>query len=355
MGATLAALGGLFAVLTATSATGAGAHPRPVPAADGTCRNPGTAAPMVFVHGLDGSPSSFISHGDPSLASTLSALPGVSASYFDYQAYASEWVTDPHIGPALARDIACLADTSTANGGPGKVIVVTHSMGGLALRDAAAQTVAGRSVAARIGLAVTVAAPNTGSWIDGVVHTATVAATPKQSATAQSVTAGILDAVRTACDAPNGTSGPAADLLSVCGLVLAPDTPGGQAMVPGSKQLAALAPLPLSVPLYAVAGDTDLTTTLDPGGLGPLPPVTVAVPVAVGDLLVKPDSALAEANHPGPYSGSYTDTCTVNLNRLTDATTLATVGWGGCTHGGLLYASPVTAAVTGDVTRYLTS
>jgi triacylglycerol lipase len=330
-----------------------------ISAAEAACTDPGQAIPVLFVHGLDSSPSDFTRYGDPNLASALTSLPGVSASYFDYHAYSSDWVTNPHIGPALADDIACLADTSKAHGGSGRVIVVAYSMGGLALREAASQTVAGTSVASRIGLAVTIATPNTGSWIDGVARSAidgvARSAIDGRSAHApgaaleQLVAAQIESLVRQVCAAQGDDSDVLSGLIEVCGELGSADSPAGRALVPGSAQLDALAPLPVSVPLFAVAGDIQVTTpAVDVGPMS----ITVSIPAAIGDLLVKPDSALAETGHEGPFSGRYTDRCTENLTHLA-VVNVQRSGWTGCEHGELLYAPAVTAAVVADVDHYL--
>jgi triacylglycerol lipase len=304
-----------------------------------------------MIHGFNGSPADFSGHGAPSLASVLSALPGVAATYFNYQTYASDWVTDPHIGPALAADIACLGDTSRSNGGSGKVILVAHSMGGLAVRYAAAQRIGGRSVATRIGLVVTVATPNTGSWIDGMV-TSTARSVeghlPTKGAASNVAANQILALARRACGSGSPNSGAAAEVASFCGLVLSPDSPAGRALVPGSRQLAALPRLPDSLPLFAVAGDIELTT--GPLAFGPVTlPLSVALPLDVGDLLVTPASALAGANHPGALSGHYTDACSEPLADLDERGSAVP----SCSHTALLDAPPVTAAVTKVVRRYL--
>jgi pimeloyl-ACP methyl ester carboxylesterase len=84
---------------------------------------------------------------------------------FDYGPVSTEWVTEPKIGRALAERIVCIAEESKRVGGPGVVIVVAHSMGGLAARLASSMTVDGRRVAERIGLVVTVGTPNLGSFL----------------------------------------------------------------------------------------------------------------------------------------------------------------------------------------------
>jgi triacylglycerol lipase len=267
-------------------------------------------------------------------------MPGIAASYFNYASVSTQWVTNPAIGPALARDIACLADSSAAGGGPGRVIVIAHSMGGLALRQAASDTVGREGVASRIGLAVTVATPNLGSWIDGLVGGRSASAGADLGLLRRFVaTAGRV------CSVASPQSGTGGALQQVCSLVTAPFSPAAQAMVPGSAQLAALPVLPASLPVFAVAGDITLTS-----GVGPL--ANVALPVRVGDLLVYPQSALAEANPSGPGGGSYTADCTMAVSQLTDG---RAGGWTGCSHGGLLYDPSVISAVERSVTAYLSA
>lgn len=76
---------------------------------------------------------------------------------FDYEDYNQQWVNDPNIGPKLADTIACLAQLSRDGGGNGKVVVLTHSMGGLAARYAA--DIVGND----IGLVITIGTPHHGS------------------------------------------------------------------------------------------------------------------------------------------------------------------------------------------------
>jgi pimeloyl-ACP methyl ester carboxylesterase len=326
-----------------TSSHAPGHPPAGLPAADGTCADPGRNTPILFVHGLNGSPADFTGRS-PSLASTLAATPGVTESFFDYAAASNQWVTDPRIGPALARDIACLADRSKLNGGPGKVIVVAHSMGGLALRQAASDTVGTEAVATRIGLAVTIATPNTGSWIDGLAGGRNTPRPGSADATTQRYAQAILNLATTICGSASPATAPGGPLTALCGLVAEPASPAAQAMVPGSDQLSALPALPAAIPLYAVAGNIRLQTVT------PLVHTRVDVPVQVGDLLVRPDSALAEAGHPGTGSGTFTANCDMSVSQLTDG---HPTGWPGCTHGGLLYDPGVSQAVAADVRAYL--
>lgn len=76
---------------------------------------------------------------------------------FNYASYNQQWVTDSNIGPKLADTISCLAQLSRDGGGNGKVIVLAHSMGGLATRYAA------ESVGNDIGLVITIGTPHHGA------------------------------------------------------------------------------------------------------------------------------------------------------------------------------------------------
>jgi triacylglycerol lipase len=268
----------------------------------------------------------------------------VTESFFDYAAESNQWVTDPRIGPALARDITCLADSSALDGGPGKVIVVAHSMGGLALRQAASDTVGTEAVAGKIGLAVTIATPNTGSWIDGLAGGRNTPPAGSVDATTQRYAQAILTLATTICGSASPATAPGGALTAMCGLVAEPVSPAAQAMVPGSDQLSALPALPGAIPLYAVAGNIQLQTVT------PLVHTRVDVPVQVGDLLVKPDSALSEAGHTGTGSGSFTAKCDMSVSQITE---VHSTGWPGCTHGGLLYDAGVSQAVAADVRAYL--
>jgi hypothetical protein len=97
--------------------------------------------------------------------------------------------------------------------------------------------------------------------------------------------------------------------------------------------------------VFAVAGSIRLVA-----GLGS---ISAALPVDLGDLLVRPSSALAEAGRTGPGSGSFTDTCSENISRLlSDPAALSRVG---CEHGELLFAAPVRQGIEGAVGAYLAS
>ena len=84
--------------------------------------------PVLFVHGITSGPSTWTRHeikGGASIADRVAGVGGASVWAFDYSKWSLDWVTEPHIGPMLAKAIACLA-TLTGH----RVILIDHSMGG---------------------------------------------------------------------------------------------------------------------------------------------------------------------------------------------------------------------------------
>lgn len=272
----------------------------------------GTAIPVLLVHGFGEGPGVW-SEGAPSMAGAIGAIPGVKVVSFDYKAKNTQWVTNHLIGACLATWITSLAG---AAGGPGKVIIVAHSMGGLAVRCAVdpkcvntdnTGTPWPAADAHQIRLVITLGTPNTGSF---------------------AVTAGgkLTSAGRIACPAilalkisPNLPQQPCPDVL---GELFGGNSPAAQAMEVGpdgkpSKALSALPPLPSTIALDAIAGQITTTTTSLFGN----PPFLVSGPNFPGDLIVSPASALDGAPptspahpgtstpHPGPGSGAVTIPC----------------------------------------------
>lgn len=124
----------------------------------------GTKVPVLLVHGFNSNPRMWSEGGASSMSSALRKLDGIKiVAPFDYESSHFDWVTSSNIGPKLATTIDCLSQASRKGGGSGKVIVVAHSMGGLATRDAASRIVDGRKIADELGLVVTLGTPNTGS------------------------------------------------------------------------------------------------------------------------------------------------------------------------------------------------
>lgn len=110
--------------------------------------------PVILVHGWTGS-----SQDMRPLAAALGAALPVTPLLFDYANVSSEWAAQPVIEGCLAEFIAQVARDYRNVGGNGKVVVVAHSMGGLAARFAAQE----RGVAADLAGLVTVDTPHQGS------------------------------------------------------------------------------------------------------------------------------------------------------------------------------------------------
>jgi hypothetical protein len=179
----------LAATIATTFAVGAvGAAPIAANAAPQTsvsCADPGTKDPVLLVHGWNSDTSTWRSATGPGRPFDLNSS-SMSVSTFVYggsssadKALSLQWVTQAGIGHELALTIKCLAGKSAAAGGTGKVLLVAHSMGGLAIRCATDERAADArpsgcnsagegpvpGVAADIGLVVTFGTPNTGSFL----------------------------------------------------------------------------------------------------------------------------------------------------------------------------------------------
>lgn len=169
----------------------------------------GDRVPVVQVHGLDSDSEIWDSMGEE-----LEEINEIFPERFDYRAASKEWVTHEDIGPKLARFIDCLAQASIEGGGKGKVIILAHSMGGLATRYAVNEAVGDRLVADEVGLVITIGTPHWGSDI--------------------------------------------AQLCEWFGFMPKCDGSAPLAMKPGSEELVNLPEFPDSIPVRAIAGDVTI-------------------------------------------------------------------------------------------------
>lgn len=247
------------------------------------CTVDGSAMPVLLVHGFADSPEVWET-GSPSMVQVLGRVPGVFvAPPFDYSRASLQWVDDPAIGPALAQRIDCLARASAAAHGRGRVVVVAHSMGGLALRYAASQHVGDRAVADDIARVVTIATPEDGSFL--------ASAATRLWQRAKGPNPSLLGALlRVGCGPPAHTD-QGAPLAPLCQLLSQSRTPAARAMETGSPQLASLPRFPPSMRVDAIAGDVSLTVRVFGGP-------TTALDQA-GDLVVGAGSAADRAGGTG--------------------------------------------------------
>lgn len=296
----LAILSWTAALPAFASAAGLSSNPEPCPGVSAALHL-GTAAPVLLVHGFNESPGAFTGEGSPTLENAISsAFPGaVKVVTFDYSKWSRLWVTFTLIGPQLAKCITWLAHTSAQQKGPGQVIIVAHSMGGLAVRCAVDPTCASDQAADPnlIGLVITLGTPNTGSQPQSLGP--------------------VLDTVCTT--------------LSWCNdLLILRDSPAAQAMTPGSGDLDKLPFLPVAVPVDAVAGRITVTTNLFGHKY---------VLKDLGDVIVPVSSALADAKQGALHDGPGANKTTVNCGTVS-VTQLA--GWAKESASKLAPAPPVT-------------
>lgn len=185
--------------------------------------------------------------------------------------------------------------------------MLAHSMGGLALREAAQVVIDGFPVARRVGLAITIGTPHRGSpW-------------------ATAVGVGLVQY----CLSPTGR------LLSlVRGCVLADAI---RAMQPGSRELAQLPSMPHTMPLRAIAGDVTLYDPLNNGHR------------TDSDLVVPVSSATAQYTTSYPGDGVYVESCTAEMFFL------FYFGLSACEHSALLRNYGVQASVIAGIGEYVRS
>jgi pimeloyl-ACP methyl ester carboxylesterase len=311
--ALLLALTGLVAIPAApASAAGCG---------NSTEAGNGQAAalrPVVYVHGWTSNGSTFHDTGKW----LTKHLPGKIQNYFfDYAAHATTWADNDTVAGCLATYLTDVSKAYEAVGGDGKVLVVAHSMGGLATLYAAThgdRTDVGH-VADRLGGVVTFDTPYLGSPFGNRTLSGLLQGTKQQPSAVeqflrrQSPLLSLL---------PEGDAvvPPAGSDAQVC---LAPHSDGGQ-MPAGCN--AALPPyLPPSVPLTEVGGDITVRRTMlgihlydiDLGGDGIVPATS-----SWGYLQIQRKNKWPK----GAKNSLRTDTCTFNSETLAAALTGAAAG-----------------------------
>lgn len=281
--------------------------------ADGCLPDVGTKTPVLFVHGLRGSIETWTDDASSAYHAVKAMKKEVAIDAFDYKNANQQWVDHPEIGPKLARHIDCLAENSRKAGGSGKVIVIAHSMGGLATRFAASQTVNGRKVADDIGLLITIGTPNKGS------HLADIA----------------IALTRAACHP--------AILPTFAGKKLQGEDPAtcgekfaaifGMQTFTTSGKIAALPALPNTVPVLAIAGDVRIAYSL----------FNVPILTAGSDLVVAVNSAGASSDPTGAGTKVLQCSGLVPIPGFSDAP---------CEHGNLVRNPNVHALVVEAIRKY---
>ncbi|MEV8443269.1 alpha/beta hydrolase [Actinosynnema sp. NPDC051121] len=322
----------------------------------------GRYVPIIMVHGWTGSsahddkregafshkidlstnPSANV-RADRSLIGQLQRVPGAAVYTFDYHEHSARWIDDRDIGPALGTAIDCLHRESGE-----KVIVIAHSMGGLATRYALSPPEGSR--ADEVSSVITFGTPNTGSLI------AMLAAVILDVGAAVNGALAVLRLVLAVCG--KAASG-SLDTGTICDdldrAVRAADSDGGRALRTGSAELAALEPFPDDVDVHALAGET--TFVVPRLGWFALPWATERVPT--GDLVVTADSATRGADTANMATCAYQLSAVRGLadqiGLLTRTTALGDVARpitevsGPCYHGNLMRTVELTNQAVGIV------
>lgn len=240
-----------------------------------------------------------------SLIGSLQLVPGADVYTFDYHDASARWVDDSRIGPALGDAIECLYKQSGQ-----RVIVVAHSMGGLATRFALTDGNRGAKRAGMVSRVVTFGTPQNGSLVAAIAAGA-VDAGSKVGGTI--VTTNLLATVKLVLSYCGRKSDSGMDKLdgTICGSLgdagAAFDSEAGRALRYGSSSLRRLNRFPELVELNAIAGDTRIEH--NDGGWFKAPFVsTMKTSLAVGDMIVSLGSATDGAD------SARTGTCKYELN-----------------------------------------
>ncbi len=206
-----------------------------------------------FSHKIDLTPNRLGSvNSERSMIGQLQRIRGAAVFTFDYQPFSARWVDDSHIGPALGAAIDCLFQATGE-----KVIIVGHSMGGLAARYAVTHPgVGGIERATEVSTIVTFGTPETGSLItllaDGGANTAAAAGLVNGDL--------ILPLLRLFLAECGTLATSSLQTGTICDFLPGParafDSDAGRALRYGSAQLGALKPWPKAIAVDALAGQT---------------------------------------------------------------------------------------------------
>jgi pimeloyl-ACP methyl ester carboxylesterase len=245
----LAGLVALAAALTMLLCPAQGARAGSAPAdcvssqllqAPGVGQHLAGSVPVVFIHGITSSSAMWETSSGTSIAGQAALIKGVTVWTFDYAYHSLDWVDNQSIGPAFASAISCLARASGH-----KVIVVAHSMGGLATQYAIGYP--GSPAVGDVAELITIGTPYRGSALLTAMQAAISGAEVTSSDPYEIVFA---EALLSACAgvATHSDSNP-------CGLVSVPRSPVGTALQAGSAQIRQLPPWPAGLPVLDTAGN----------------------------------------------------------------------------------------------------
>lgn len=249
------------------------------PNTDGTADTQGTFSSLIDLWARPGEGQQNVPR---SLVGQLQGIPGAAVFTYDYHPYSGRWVTDDHIGPGLGRTIRCLGEASGK-----QVIVVGHSMGGLALRQALADA----SVADQVAVGITIGTPHDGSVaaavLAGVGTAAQIATLAGGNWTAGAVST--MSMLLSACGEASTVSFQSGTLCdTLAPPVRAFDGEAGRALRTGSREIRDLPAMPNGVPFHPLAGRSNVDIPGEGWFFLPGPRRTFNL----GDVVVGSESAL---------------------------------------------------------------
>jgi pimeloyl-ACP methyl ester carboxylesterase len=235
-----AALAPVSGTAPAASSSCLGSLPQLKQVTTGSPRLLAGSTPVLFVHGINSGPGVWNPSSASSISGRAAAIAGVTAWTFSYAHQSLQWVTNQAIGPDLAAAITCLSAISGH-----KVIIVGHSMGGLAARYALGQDHG--QVAARTAELITIGTPFQGSQILTDAEKLINGSPPVILADPDAV---LIEAILSACAGLADHSD-----TSPCWLAAVLRSPVGTALEAHSPAIAGLPAWPARFPVYDTAGD----------------------------------------------------------------------------------------------------
>ena len=281
--------------------------------------SPGDAppAPVLLVHGFLSDPDGgWGTESEGPIQRALEAK-GHQVERFDYAELATKWVTNRRIGPRLADAVLALSSEYKKRCGDGKIIMVAHSMGGLAARCALDASCGKREgVPDAVGLIVTLGTPYLGSHLRTATRDLAADLASRYPALLALCAPRIGDLF---------TQGIREEACRYIDALLVSEA--GRAFTLGSSALAELPPFPRQVAVRALAGQV-------------LVPLRTASSVRIynlGDMVVGFESATA-----GSTSHSYGGSRVINCGVFPEIS---------CWHGNLtktqLFVDDVSSTVQG--------
>ncbi|WP_396935940.1 esterase/lipase family protein [Mycolicibacterium sp.] len=307
-----------------------------------TTLNDGTSIPVVMVHGWTGQSIHDNSRAGNfsqvvnltktkgqsvdigrSLIGVIQDAGGTTVYTFDYHDTSSRWVTDDTIGRRLANALSCLA---SAHGHP--TVVVAHSMGGLATRqalDLIAKDQTHGPVEENVSDVITYGTPNSGSWLASVIGAGDQVA--KYALAFPGAGGAAVTAIRslvTICGAATTKSMTDAGLCGGIAPQLASATSqAARALAIGSPEMKALPKWPQTVRVQSMYGSADVEVVK----IGWFGSTVEAGSVNVGDFVVGAESGRGGARLSQGADCSYTlDWTTATADNLLEAMQLRAAG-----------------------------